>query len=220
MALNKSQTSTWMKVLIIVLAVMMALLVLLPGITSMITPSTSGTGSTPASGTAPAATSYEGISQQHASQVQANEAALAKSPKSFDLLVAQANAYFDWAYAVLQQQALAQQGLDQPLWKNAVSYYQRALAANAKFAPSVMTDYAIALHYSGNGPAAITELQKVLKLQPDFPQANLNRAFFAESQNDTATAVLYYGKYIKLNPANEAQSVAQAKSRLAALQGK
>ena len=220
MALNKSQTSLWMKILIIALAIMMALLVLLPGITSMMTPSDTPAGqSTNASGTA-SPTSYEGISQKFAPQVQANEAAVTSNPKDFKILVAQANAYFDWALTVRQTQALAAQGLDQPLWKSAVSYYQRALAVNPKVDPAVMTDYAIVLHYSGSDKAAIAMVDKVLKVQPDFPQANLNRGVFAESSNDTATAVAFYGKYVKLNPTNDASSLAYAKSRLAALQGK
>jgi tetratricopeptide (TPR) repeat protein len=220
MALNKSQTSLWMKVLIIALAIMMAMLVLLPGITSLMTPSNipAGQSSTTTSGT-PSATSYEGIAQQFAGQIQANEAALAKSPKDFDLLVKQANTYFDWALTVRQTQALASQGLDQPLWKSAVADYQRALAVNAKFNPAVMTDYAVALHYSGNDKAAIAMVAAVLKQQPDFPQAVLNRGVFAESSNDTATAIAYYGKFVKLNPKDEASSVTFAKGRVAALQG-
>jgi tetratricopeptide (TPR) repeat protein len=220
MALNKSQTSLWMKILIIALAIMMAMLVLLPGITSMMTPSNIPSGqSTNASGT-PSPTSFEGIAQQFSGQVAANEAAVTASPKDFKALVAQANTYFDWALTVRQTQALANQGLDQSLWKNAASYYQRALAVNPKVDPAVMTDYAIVLHYSGNDKAAIAEVSKVLKVQPDFAQANLNRGVFAESVNDTPTAVAFYGKYVKLNPANAASSVTFAKERLTALQGK
>jgi tetratricopeptide (TPR) repeat protein len=220
MALNKAQTSLWMKILIIALAIMMGMLVLLPGITSIMSPSNTTTGqSTNTSGTA-SPTSYEGIAQKFAGQVQANEAAVTSKPKDFKTLVAQANTYFDWALTVRQTQALADQGLDQPLWKNAVSYYERALAVSPKLDPAVTTDYAIVLHYSGNDKQAVVVVDKVLKAQPNFAQANLNRGVFAESLNDTATAVTYYGKYVKLNPTSDASSLAYAKSRLAALQGK
>lgn len=219
MALNKSKTAPWMKVMIIILAALMAMLVLLPSITSIMNQPAANTGTQTGSQNTSGTATYEGVSQQYAATVAANEAAIQKNPKDAAALKQQANTYFDWALTVRQTGTLGQQGLDIPLWKQAVTYYQRAVAANPKTDPAVDTDYAVALFYSGDTKQAVVVIDKVLKVQPDFPQALLNRGIFAESVQDTSTAVASYTKFVKLNPKDQASSVEYAKAQLAKLQG-
>ena len=213
MAINKARTSTPMKVLIIALAVTMALFILLPTITSFFNqPRVNGSATT---GTTTA--TADQLAQQYQGTIQANEAALTKSPKSFALLVNQGNTYFDWAQKVSQASGVPDQATTVPLWKKAAGYYERALATTKAVDAQLTTDLAVTYYYGGDLNKAIVTIQRSLKASPDLPQAVLNSGIFYESAAQTATAVAAYNKFLTLKGAS-ADSVTFAKSRLAALQ--
>ena len=214
MAINKARTSTPMKILIVALAVTMALFILLPTLTGLFNqPSVTGS---QVSTTTSTAGSADQIAQQYTITVAANDAALAKNPKEYSILVSQANTYFDWALKVQQTPALASQGQQIPLWKKASAYYERALATTKTMDPQVATDLSTSYHYQGQTDKAIVLIQRVLKVAPTLPQALLNAGIFYESTNQTATAIAIYTKYAGLKGAS-ADSIAFVKGRLAVL---
>ena len=174
-------------------------------------------GSQTTTGTANA--SYDAISQQFTSAVAANQAALNKDPKNYGALVAQANNYFDWALTVQRDAKLGQSGQELPLWQQSVSYYVRALDATKTFDPKVGTDMSVAYHYAGENTKAVEMIKRVLKLQPNLPQAVLNAGIFSESANETSTALGFYRRFIGLPgiASVEPTAVAFAKGRVTVL---
>jgi len=164
----------------------------------------------------PAATSYEGIAAKHQAAIRGNEAALATQPKNYGLLVTLGNGYFDWAMEVQGQQALAQQGLQTPLWVTSAGLYERALATTKTMDPRVATDLSVAYHYGGQNPKAIALILKVLKAAPMLPQAVLNAGQYYESAAQTATALGFYKRYTTLK-STDAQSLTFAKGRITEL---
>jgi tetratricopeptide (TPR) repeat protein len=214
MPFNKQRTSTTTKVLIVVLIVALVGGVLLAGTGGLFglfaaPPTQSTTSQAPAG-------SYEAISAKHLPAIQSDQTALAKNPKSFALLVALGNEYFDFANEVQNQQALAQQNQQLPLWTSSIGFYERALASTKTLEPRVATDLSVAYHYAGQNPKAITLVTRVLKVDPTLPQAVIDAGQFYESAGQTATAVAFYKKFTTL-AGTDAQSVAFAKSRIQAL---
>ena len=213
MAINKARTSTPMKVLIIALAVIMALFILLPTITSFFNQprvnSSAQTGTTTATA--------DQLAQQYQGTIQANDAALVKSPKDFTILVNQGNTYFDWAQKTAQASGQADPTMSAALWKKAAGYYERAIATTKTVDPQVTADLAVTYYYGGEVNKAIVTIQKVLKVSPDLPQAVLNSGIFYESAAQTATAVAAYNKYLTLKGVST-DSVTFVKGRLAEIQ--
>ncbi|MEI6624370.1 MAG: tetratricopeptide repeat protein [Actinomycetes bacterium] len=212
MAMNKSRTSMPMKILIIVLAVAMAssipLGTLFSSLSSQPRVSDTQTGTTTGSS--------DQIAQQYAATIKANDAALAKSPKEYSILVSQGNTYFDWAQQVQQAPALAAQQQQLPLWTKAAGYYGRAIAATKTFDPQVGTDLSVSYYYGGQADKAITMIERVLKVAPTLTPALLNAGIFYESTNQTATAVAMYTKLIGVKGAS-ADQVKFVEGRLAGL---
>lgn len=95
--------------------------------------------------------------------------------------------------------------------------------------PSVGTDFATALFYSGQTDEALTQVDEVLKTSPDFQTAHLNRGIFlktaaqdAKDAGETATsdelladAKASFEKAVSIDPASEpGQSAAQQLEQL------
>jgi Flp pilus assembly protein TadD len=216
MAIDKSRTSPFVKVTIVILAVLLVLGIAGPSVVSLIeviinpaaaTTATTPTGSTDASGTIAAANA------QYSVQTKAADAELAKDPANYDLLVKQAQTYHDWAGTITQADQGAS-GQDRPLWLLAVDFYKKALAVKPGD-PSVSTDMAICQFYSGDTVGALATAQAVAKANPTFAPVHFNMGVFYTFSNDTAKAVAEYELYIKLAPTGEL--VAEAKTRITEL---
>lgn len=217
MAIDKSRTSPTMKALIIGLAATFVLGVGFAGISSLSSCSVAAPllpgGSTSVTSPGASTETTAQIALKWTPEIQAREASLTAQPKNYDLLVAQADAYFGWAYDV-QQTKPSESTTANPLWGAARSYFARAVAIKATDAATV-GDYAITLFYSGDTTAAIAEGEKARKLDPKLAQNLFNLGNYYATAGDKAKAIEAYNAYLAADPTgNLAQT---AKDNIAAL---
>lgn len=211
MALDKSRTPTWMKVLLIIMAAAFVLsIVALPsaglfGSSGQDTPATSP---------------MEQAAASHAANAAAFDDALASEPTSYTLLVGAGNTYFDWA-AEVQTSATATStlaGADRPMWIVAADYYARALKAKPGD-PNVSTDYAIALFYSGRTDDAIKVVAAVLETDPEFAPALFNLGIFYSDAERPADAAAAMQRYLAADPNGQFGNAETAQSIIAQASG-
>lgn len=214
MAIDKSNTSPLMKVLIIFLAATFVLGIGFAGVVgscSSATPTT--TTGTPA-GSATTTQTVNAIGLQYTPIIQAIEASITVEPKNYDLLVAQAQNYYQWGAKVREAVQTSNPGQDAPIWKSAATYYARALAVKSGDT-QVMGDYAVSLFYSGDAPAAITEGEKVRALDAKFGPNLFNLGIFYQNSGDKVKAKAAYEAYLAVEPAGDMAQA--AKDNIAAL---
>lgn len=214
MAIDKSRTSPFVKVTIIVLAVLLVIGIAGPSVigllSAILNPAPSSTTSGGQTGSQDASSAVATANTRYSGETKANDAALAKDPNNYELLVKQAQAYHDWAGALLQADQGAS-GADRPLWLLAVDFYRKALAVKPGD-PSVTTDMAICQFYSGDQAGALTTAQDVAKANPTFAPVHFNMGVFYTFANDAAKAIAEYELYVKLAPSGEL--VAEANTRI------
>ena len=113
---------------------------------------------------------------------------------SYEELVSRANDLYDQGTAAFQNQNLEQ---GSAYFAAAAKVYAAAWKKQATD-PSVGTDYAFSLFYSGDIGGALKQVDSVLKANPDFQKAWLNKGIFlsheariAEQQGDKQAAKQY-----------------------------
>ncbi len=204
MAIDKSRTPPWMRVVLVVLAVALVFGVASIPMLSLLEGSSTSNKSRDTSSTLDAA------ARNWASGAMTNEAALRDDPKNYDLLVAQANLYHDWAGEVLQSsqddQVLMASAV--PMWMAAIQYYRRALDLKPGD-PAVNTDLSVSLFYSGDTTAAIQTAVKVTKSDPKFSPAFLNLGVFYEATGNRSQSITALKQYLKLEPSGQYAQQAQ-----------
>lgn len=212
MALNKSQTSVGMKIVLIVLIV--AFVASFVSIGAGLFSGGQTTTTTPTS-TDPLAT----VNAQYQPTVAALTNSLQSQPESYTALVSLGNTYFDWAAAVQQasQNTTSAVGADQPLWVSAKDAYGRALNVQ-KGEPSVQVDYAITLFYTGETTAAIKTATTVTKETPDFAPAYFNLGIFNKALGENAKALAAFKKAVELDGEGKQINVEYAKTQLQELE--
>ena len=215
MAIDKSNTSPLMKGLIIFLAVTFVLGIgfsSFVGSCSPATPTTSGSNSSSTGATQ----TVESVNLQFTPVIKAVEASITADPKNYDLLVSQADNYYQWGAKVREvvQSSGATSTEDTPIWKAAVTYYARALAVKSGDT-TVMGDYAVALFYSGDSAAAIAEGEKVRTIDPKFAPNLFNLGIFYHSTGDKVKAKAAYEAYLAAAPTGDMAQA--AKDNIAAL---
>lgn len=212
MALNKAQTSTITKVLLVllILAFVASFVPLFGQVGQLFT----GSGSVTTNTNDPTAA----VNAQYQPQVNSLVGLLQSDPESYTVLVALGNTYFDWASAIQQasRTTTGSVGADRPIWVSAKDAYARAVAVKQGDAP-VAIDYAVAAFYTGDTLLAIKTAEKVMTDQPDFAPAWFNGAIFYETLGETAKAIKAYETYIKLDPKGEQGNIQLAKDNLAKL---
>ncbi len=216
MAIDKSRTSPLMKTGIIMLAATFVLGIGFAGIAgisscSVAAPLLPG-GSTTTTST-PTTETTQTIALKWTPAINAREASLTVNPASYDLLVAQGDSYFGYAYEI-QQLTPNASPLDNPLWAKASTYFARAVAVKATDAP-VFGDYAITLFYSGETTAAITAGEKARTLDPTLAQNLFNLGNYYGAAGDKAKAIAAYQAYLTAAPTGELAQ--NAKDNIAAL---
>ncbi|MDO8963765.1 MAG: tetratricopeptide repeat protein [Coriobacteriia bacterium] len=213
MAIDKSRTKPWMKVVIIFVIATFVLGVAgfsMADLFNAPIATTAGTG-TPATGGVATSQTIDAINLKHTPQIKALEASLTAEPKNFELNVLQGNAYFDWALE-LSQATQGAQGVE--LWKAASTYYAAAIAAKPGD-PNVTTDYAITLFSAGDVPGAIKVGEDLAKASPTFAPVQFNLGIFYENSGDKVKAAAAYQKSLDLDPSGN--NAAAAKAALAKL---
>ena len=102
------------------------------------------------------------------------QAVSADTSGSYEELVARANDLYDQGDSAFQNQDFEQGGA---YFAAAAKVYAAAWEKQAT-EPTVGTDYAVALFYSGDIPGATTQIDAVLKANPDFQKGWLNKGIF------------------------------------------
>jgi Flp pilus assembly protein TadD len=198
MAIDKSNTPTWMKVVIVFIAATFVISIGFSGLSSCSSGATTGSSTTNTASTSTSQT-IEAIGLQFTPVIQAAETSLTADPKNYDLLLAQATNYYDWAQQVQTALGTADTGQATPIWKAGASLYARALAVKPGD-KTVMGDYAVVLHYSGDTTAAITEAEKVRALDPTFAPNLFNLGVFYGTTGDNAKAKAAFEAYLSVEP--------------------
>lgn len=215
MAIDKSNTKPWMKAVIIFIALTFVIGI---GFTGAVGACSAGAPTTTTTGTPTGSTSttqtIAAIGLQFTPIIQALETSITADPKNYDLLVAQAQNYYQWGVQVREASQAAPTGQDAPIWKSAATYYARALKVKSGDV-QIMGDHAVALFYSGDTAAAIVEGEKVRALDGKFAPNLFNLGIFYQAAGDKVKAKAAYEAYLVVEPAG--QSAQAAKDNLAAL---
>lgn len=226
MAIDKSRTSPLMKTMIILLAITFVAGIGFAGVAGLSScsanaPLLPGGGSVTGPGSTDTTAQIDAINARFTPTVTAREASITANPKDYNLLVAQANDYYDWALQVTQVAKQVTEPAAQ-IWAGAASYYGRALEVKPGD-PNVSTDYAIALFYSGDTTKAIEVAEQTKKDNPTFAPVVFNLGVFYQSKYETDTAdaasktkaIAAFNEYLKLEPSGA--NAANAKQSLTTL---
>lgn len=156
MAVDKSNTPAWMRMVIIIVALTFAV-----GGIAIVWAGASGGGG----GTAPTG-SGDSITATHQPRVQAAQDVLATNPNDPDTIAEVGHAYFEWAVALYEG---GQQPASIPVWRQAVDYYDQALAIRPDD-DVVLGNKAFALYYAGDLDLAKPALQAFISAAADNSQ--------------------------------------------------
>jgi len=211
-AINKSNSPTWVKITLIVLIIAFVASL----ITIVANPFQAS--NTQTTGAQTGADQVSQVDAQYQPQVAGLTSQLQSDPTSYTVLVNLGNTYFDWA-AQIQQASQANTsavGADQPLWTSAKDAYARAVAVSNKES-SVRTDYAITLFYTGDTTKAIEIVTAVTKDDPKFPYGWFNLGIFKKALGDNKTALAAFQKAIELDPKGAKISIDYAKQQVTEL---
>lgn len=212
MALNKSNTSLGMKIVLIflIIAFVGSFIPFVGGFLFSGGQQTTSQSADPATA----------LDAKYQPNIAALTSRLQSEPTSYTLLVALGNTYFDWAINKQQasQASSVTAGADQPLWVAAKDAYGRAVAVKAG-EPPVEIDYSIALYYNGETDKAVARAVKVTEVNPEFAPAWFNLGIFYEALGQPAKAVAGFQKYLKLDPSGKQGNTQYATDAVKRLQG-
>lgn len=143
MAIDKTSSPTWVKTVIVVVA--LSFVASVAGIAAL-----GANTSRQTTGTAGGTATQSSIAAKHQPAIDALLAAQKADPENVDILTQLGHAYYDYA-AELTNAGLSNAA--QPLWTVAITYYDRVLAKRPDDA-QVLGDRAFAAYYSGAPDAA------------------------------------------------------------------
>jgi tetratricopeptide (TPR) repeat protein len=213
MSLNKSNTSPFMKIVIIVIIVAMVMLFLYGGIAGLIElfkPQPKAA--------APDAIAL--LKDKYDPQLQSWNTVLASEPTSYGVLVRLGSTHYDYAIELMKlasQNSTAAMAAAGQEWAASKDAYKRAVKANKAAEPGVLVDYSVATYYSGETTAAVRIAVGVLKTSPGFAPAFYNLGIFYEGSGDTVRAIEMYQKYLALDPTGKSGNVDFVKQQLKTL---
>jgi len=196
-ALNKSQTSLGMKIVLIFLIIAFVAS-FIPFVGGFFL--NGGQQQT----TSQTADPLTAVDAKYQPNVTALTSQLQSDPASYTILVALGNTYFDWAINKQQaaQNTSATAGAIQPIWVAAKDAYARATAVKAGDAP-VEIDYSITLYYNGETDKAVAKAEKVAQANPQFAPAYFNLGIFYEALGQADKAIANFNRYLKLDAAGK-----------------
>lgn len=233
------KTST--KVIITVLAVIMALAMMLPSFASVISSnrqaeeqeeqsqvenasdSSQDEGSADENATDDAqADATEGVpdnddlkslATQYSTIVSSLEARLDDDPDNLAALLNLAQNYMSWGYSAVSQSTTDEErDYANGLLDQAISYFDRYLELND--ANSARVDRALCLYYQGDTDGAIAALEQISEDSPDFAPAWANLGMLYENQGDTDKAKEAYRQASETDPDDEYGAKSFADRRL------
>lgn len=145
MAINKSSSPTWVKAVIVFVA--LSFVASVAGIAAVAANNSGRSGGSAATG---AAAQQSSIAAKHQQAIDALLTAQKADPENLDIITQLGHAYYDYA-AELTNAGLGQAA--QPLWAIAIKYYDQVLAKRPDD-NQVLGDRAFAAYYSGSPDAA------------------------------------------------------------------
>lgn len=200
MAINKRQSSLWVKatIIFVVLAfVITAVPVFFMGDGQPQAPEATGTGA-----------ALERIAQNYAPTVTQYQTMLQSEPTSYTVLVATGDAYFDWAFQIRNEVGQAGIGFDLPMWNAAASFYERALDVEPGD-PGVATGLAISYFYSEQRELAIETIEAVIEESPEFAPAYFEAGIFYRADGRLDDALVAFETHITLAPETDTAATAR-----------
>lgn len=207
MALDKSRTPPIVKIGIILIAVVLVLGVggasIMPLLEAVLVPSTTTNATTKTTETTAS------ITADYSQRVKVLGDELKTDPKNYDMLVAQAQTYREWASKLsVANETSTTTGL---LWRSSIDYYQRALTIKPSD-PNVRTDLASTRFYSGDITGGISDAEAVAKSDPKFASVHFFLGNFYAGLGDSARGLSEYQKCVTLDP--KGQFASQAKTQI------
>ncbi len=200
MAINKRQSALWVKATII--------FVILAFIVTAVPVFFMGGGQPQAPEATETGAVLERVAQNYAPTVNSYHVMLQSEPTSYTVLVATADAYFDWALQVRNELGQAGIGFDLPMWNAAVAHYERALDVEPGD-PNVATDLAVAYFYSEQRAQAIETIEAVIEGSPEFAPAYYNAGIFYRAEGQPDAALAAFEQHIELAPESETAATAR-----------
>ena len=227
MAFDKNNTSLFMKIVIIIFAVILVLSLCLPFFRSCsaATAPTQDDSAQSTSGGSEAST-VAGIQEQYASLIASLEGKLADDPGSLTYLASLGNNYMDEGVDMQSaSDAADNEDVINEAFTKAVGYYDDYLEAaqgdesvDADSVSAVTVNRAICLFYSGDEDQAVSDLTAFLDETDDYVMGWYNLGAFYAQQGDNDKAKEAFNKVIELDPDNESGAVSYAQLQLAIIE--
>ena len=215
-------------IIIVVFAIIMALSMMLPSLSSIFTSTDStsstseeqdaSTSDTSSSDSSSSTTStMDSIDQQYESTVSSLEKELEDDPENLATLLNLGNDYMSWGYTASQYASTDDENahVDELLDK-AISYYDQYLELNDS--DVVKVDRALCTYYKGDVDEAQAELEQITTDSPDCAIAWANLGMVYESNGADYSAKKAYEKAEETDPDDEYGAKSYAEERLDALQ--
>ena len=225
MAFDKNNTSLFMKIVIIIFAVILVLSLCLPFFSSCsATPSTTQDDGAQSDSSTEASTVAE-IQAQYASLIESLEGKLADDPDNLTHLASLGNNYMDEGVDMKSASDAADtEETIAEVFSKAVGYYDDYLEAaaagdaDADSVSAVTVDRAVCLFYSGEEDQAIADLSSFLEGTDDYVMGWYNLGAFYSQQGDNDQAKEAFNKVIELDPDNESGIMSYAQLQLAIIE--
>lgn len=227
MAFDKNNTSLFMKIVIIIFAVILVLSLCLPFFSSCsaATAPTQDDSAQSASSSSEAST-VAGIQEQYASLIASLESKLADDPGSLTYLASLGNNYMDEGVDMKgASDAADNEDTINNAFTKAIGYYDDYLEAaqgdesvDADSVSAVTVNRAICLFYSGDEDQAVSDLTAFLEETDDYVMGWYNLGAFYAQQGDNDKAKEAFNKVIELDPDNESGAVSYAQLQLAIIE--
>lgn len=215
MAIDKSRSKLWVKVVIWITVLAFASSVIAAGISL-----TGLFGGGAPSGSQQQVNNFKAIDDSFKSGTQTLAKTAASNPTSYAAQVALANRYIDWVGSIESALQTQQQQTGKSNETTAIAEERYVLYSNAKDAyskaikikkddPQVLGDYSISLFYTNDTSGAIVAATRAVTIKPDFAVVWFNLGNFYLSSKQNAKAIAAYQQYLKLQPKGQLASAAQ-----------
>jgi len=200
MSLNKSQTTPFMKGVIILIIIAMVTLFLYGGFQGFVElfrqqQQTAATATDPVTS----------LANKYDPQITSFNKAVASYPTSYTLLVALADVHTNYAFDLMDlankssNPSTATMNALNAQWNTAFSTYKKAVKAK-KPTTDVSVNYAISAYYSGDTTSAISIARGALTVDPNFAPAYYNLGIFYQTAGKGELAAAAFQKYLALDP--------------------
>ena len=227
---NASNIGPAGKALIVLFAVLMALSLMLPSLSSIFSSSSSSSTSSEQTTSSDDASSSDDSSsessetdyvakadEKYGAQVTALEEKYASDPVNLATLLNLGKNYMTWGtYVRYFGSTDADTSHANELLSNAVKYYDEYLAI--KDSAAVRVDKALCAYYQEDGTSALQQLKELTESAPDYGPAWANLGLLYEASGDEDSAKAAYAKAQETDPNDEYGAKSYATQRLASLE--